>query len=143
MGTTQRTKYNGFMALPAAQRRIWGQELAPSRPQPPTGGTDGIQPATGGWLADDPRVVPLRPRACGVVVLGLVYRRREQETLPAAQYRVGPGLRAIARENGVAFNSPRGAVNQDVKNQPVCSKIVASLINICWLLHMRHRPLWV
>jgi hypothetical protein len=29
---------------------------------------------TGGWVADDPRVVPLRPRACGVVVLGLVYR---------------------------------------------------------------------
>ena len=37
-----------------SQRRIWGQELAPSRPQPPTGGTDGIQPAAGspttpGW----------------------------------------------------------------------------------------------
>ena len=30
-----------------SQRRIWGQELAPSRPQPPTGGTDGIQPAAG------------------------------------------------------------------------------------------------
>jgi hypothetical protein len=30
-----------------SQRRIWGQELAPSRPHPPTGGTDGIQPAAG------------------------------------------------------------------------------------------------
>jgi hypothetical protein len=28
-------------------RRISGQELASSRPQPPTGGTDGIQPAAG------------------------------------------------------------------------------------------------
>jgi hypothetical protein len=37
-----------------SQRRIWGQELVPSRPQPPTGGTDGIQPVAGspttpGW----------------------------------------------------------------------------------------------
>jgi hypothetical protein len=30
-----------------SQRRNWGQELTPSRPQPPTGGTAGITPATG------------------------------------------------------------------------------------------------
>jgi hypothetical protein len=56
MGTIQRTKPNGFLPLAPSdaeiriwhqrrsQRRIWGQELAPSRPQPrPTGCTDGIQ----------------------------------------------------------------------------------------------------
>jgi hypothetical protein len=53
-----------------SQRRIWGQELAPSRSQPPTGGTDGIQPAAGspttpGWCR------PAHARA-KVVVLGLV-----------------------------------------------------------------------
>jgi hypothetical protein len=38
-----------------SQRRIWGQELAPSRPQPPTGGRGHGRNTTGGWLADDPR----------------------------------------------------------------------------------------
>jgi hypothetical protein len=71
-----------------SQRRIWGQELAPSRPQPTTHGGYGRN-TTGGLVADDPRVVPLRPRACGGVVLDLVYRRRQRspvQTLPAAQY---------------------------------------------------------
>jgi hypothetical protein len=50
-----------------SQRPIWGRELALSRLQPPTGGTDGIRAAApGGWLADNPQQgVPPRTRMCG------------------------------------------------------------------------------
>jgi hypothetical protein len=58
--------FNGFLGLPVtqksgmwhwlrSQRPIWGRELAPSRLQPPTGGTDGIRPAAGS---------PTTPRGC-------------------------------------------------------------------------------
>ena len=115
MGTTQRTKPNGFLALPGgpeirqqhrrrSQRRIWGQELAPSRPQ--THGGYGRN-TTGGWLADDPRVVPPRPGACGVVVLGLVYRSANKN-IPAAPGHDRAGIWTIAREKVFAFNSLRG-----------------------------------
>jgi hypothetical protein len=57
MGTTQRTKSSGFLALPVAQKS------ASSTGGGPSGGYG--RNTTGGWLADDPRVVPLRPRACG------------------------------------------------------------------------------
>ena len=43
-----------------SQRRFWGQD----EPAPTTHGGYGRN-TTGGWLADDPRVVPFRPRACG------------------------------------------------------------------------------
>jgi hypothetical protein len=118
VGTTQRTKHSGFLALPAggpeicqqhrrrSQRRIWGQELAPSRPQPPaTGGTDGIQPAAGS---------PTTPGRCrsahartGKVVLGLVYRSAGSN-IPAAQYHGPAVFWAIARENGIEPNSLGG-----------------------------------
>jgi hypothetical protein len=81
-----------------SQRRIWGQELAPSQPQPPTGGTDGIQPAAGspttpGWCRSD------HARAGGVV-LGLVYRSAFK-TPPAAQGHGRAGIWTTARENEV------------------------------------------
>jgi hypothetical protein len=71
------------------------EEANPSRPQPPTGGTDGMQPAAGsptttGWYR------PAHARA-GVVVRGLVYRSPVY-TLPAAQCRRVAAIRAIARE---------------------------------------------
>ena len=58
--------FNGFLDLPVtqksgmwhwrrSQRPIWGRELAPSRLQPPTEGTDGIRPAAGS---------PTTPRGC-------------------------------------------------------------------------------
>jgi hypothetical protein len=58
--------FNGFLGLPVtqksgmrhwrrSQRPIWGRELAPSRLQPPTEGTDGIRPAAGS---------PTTPRGC-------------------------------------------------------------------------------
>ena len=58
--------FNGFLGLPVtqksgmwhwrrSQRPIWGRELAPSRLQPPTEGTDGIRPAAGS---------PTTPREC-------------------------------------------------------------------------------
>jgi hypothetical protein len=125
-----------------SQRRIWGQELAPSRPQPPTGGTDGIQPAAGspttpGWCRS------AHARA-GVVVLGLVCRSPVLIFL-AAPYHRNTGFWTTARENGIRTSPPRVAVNQDVTNHPVCSKIVASLFNICWLcilhIHATSSPL--
>ena len=83
MGTTQRTKSNGFLALPVAQKSASSTGGGPSgefgaRNSPRAGPNHprGVRTenTTGGWLADDPRVVPSRPRACGGVVLGLVYR---------------------------------------------------------------------
>jgi hypothetical protein len=67
--------FNGLLGLPVtqksgmwhwrrSQRPIWGQELAPSRLQPPTGRGYGRN-STGGWLADNPQGVPPRPRMCG------------------------------------------------------------------------------
>jgi hypothetical protein len=41
------TQKSGIQHRRRSQRRIWGRELAPSRRQPPTGGTDGIQPVAG------------------------------------------------------------------------------------------------
>jgi hypothetical protein len=71
-----------------SQRRIWGQELAPSRRPPPTGGTDGIQPAAGspttpGWCR------PAHARAgwwCGVWCTGArskPFRRRDANSRTA------------------------------------------------------------
>jgi hypothetical protein len=90
-----------------SQRRIWGQELAPSRPQPPTGGMDGIQPAAGslttpGWCR------PAHARAGGWV-LGLMYRSA-QAALPAAQYHVGPGLRGPSRGRTGLPSTPFGGL---------------------------------
>jgi hypothetical protein len=73
MGTTQRTKSNGFLALPVAQKSARSTGGGPSgelpgtrrEPAPTTHGGYGRN-TTGGWLADDPRVVPPRLRACGV-----------------------------------------------------------------------------
>jgi hypothetical protein len=93
------------------QRRIWGQELAPSRPQPsPTGGTDEIQPAAGslttpGWHHFD------HARAgwwCGVWCTGA---RAPYTTLPAAPCHDGAVHWPIARENGVEpyeYTNPGG-----------------------------------
>jgi hypothetical protein len=79
------------------------QELAPSRPQPPTGGTDGIQPAAGS-LADDPRVgaappTRVRERWCWVWCAC----RSAGSNIPAAQGipRTHGVLGHRARENGI------------------------------------------
>ena len=111
---------------PAAPAAVPAANLGPgTRPEPaPTTHGGYGRNTTGGWLVDDPRVVPLRPRACGGVVLGLVYRRRE-ETLPAAPYHGRAGIWTIARENGVSTSRPRGVVNQAVKHLPVTSNIMA------------------
>jgi hypothetical protein len=88
------------VAVPAAN-------LGPgTRPEPaPTNHGGYGRNTTGGWLADDPRVVPSRPRACGAVVLGLVYRS-PGSILPAQHH--GPTVfLAIARENGIEDSEPR------------------------------------
>jgi hypothetical protein len=89
-----------------SQRRIRGQELAPSRPQPPTGGTDGIQPAAGsptnpGWCR------PAHARAGGGG-RDLVYRSAGF-ILPAAQGHRANSARSIARENAIEDSPPRVA----------------------------------
>jgi hypothetical protein len=113
MGTTQRIKSNGFLALPVTQKSAsstgggpsgeFGAMNSPrlSRPQPPTGGTDGIQqaagsPTTPGWCR------PAHARAGGVV-LGLVYRSAGK-ILPAARCRRAAAARSIARENPTELN---------------------------------------
>jgi hypothetical protein len=112
MGITQRTKSNGFLALPVAQKSASSTGGGPSgefgamnspragpNHHPRAGGTDGIQPVAGS---------PTTPGSCcpahahaGGVGWGLVYRSAFF-ILPAAQgqHRAN-SARSIARENGI------------------------------------------
>jgi hypothetical protein len=69
----ENTPWEPNQAVRSIPRGHGTEGLPPSWSQPPSHGGYGRN-TTGGWLADDPRVVPFRPRACGGVVLGLVYR---------------------------------------------------------------------
>jgi hypothetical protein len=150
MGTTQRTKFNGFLALPAAQKSAASTGGGPS-------GEFGAR--------DSPRAGPNHPRGVRTDYNRRLARRRPpggaapptrvrgsgagfgvQE--PALKYSGG----ARAREHGVLDHRagerilvqlPSGSCKSRRKESASLFKIVASLINICWLLHMRDRPIWV
>jgi hypothetical protein len=223
MGTTQRTKSNGFLALPAAQksassqqhrrrsqRRIWGQELAPlspstdicspfdvrilrcnnrstpgagpskatqkprknskhpwSRPKRdgaghPTSvaqiGVGGLcrpgEPAptthggygrntTGGWVDDDPRVVPPRPRAYGGGGAGFGVQESALNSSGGARTARSRGV-ATQFARDISLVQPPSGGCKTRRKEPASLKVKpASSFNTCWLLHMRHRPLWV
>jgi hypothetical protein len=96
MGTTQRTKSNGFLALPAAQKPASSTGSGPSgefgaRNSPRAGPNHprGVRTEYNRRLARRrPPGGAAPPTRVLDAVLGLVYRRRE-ETLPAAQYQGG------------------------------------------------------
>jgi hypothetical protein len=130
---------------PAAPAAVPAANLGPgTRPEPaPTTPGGYGRNTTGGWLADDPRVVPPRPCACGGSGAGFGVQEAGGNSSGGAM----PIIRArrktqFERERGFV-QPPSGSFKSRRKESPSSFKIVASLINICWLLHMRHRPLWV
>jgi hypothetical protein len=153
MGTTRRTKSNGFLALPVAVQKSAsstgggpsGEFVArnPPRagPNHPRGGTDGIQPAAGspttpGWCR------PAHARAGGVRGAGFGVQEPTGNSSGGAM--PSGGRHPIHRAGERSFlQLPSVRCKPRQSNSASLFKIVASLVNICWLLHMRHRPLWV
>jgi hypothetical protein len=118
-----------------------GSGITRPEPAPTTHGGYGRN-KTGGWLADDPRVVPLRPRACGGSGAGFGVQKPGINPAGGAMPRVHGVLGHRAGERGLDQPPSGGCKSKDVTNHPVCSKIIGSSFNICWLLHMRDRPIW-
>jgi hypothetical protein len=80
--------------LPAAPAAVPAANLGPGtrpEPAPTTHGGHGRN-TTGGWLADGPRVVPLRPRACGKSGAGFGVQERGARYTGGAIPRVRGGL---------------------------------------------------
>ncbi len=122
-----------------SQRRIWGQELAPSRPQPPTGGTDGIQPAAGspttpGWC----RSAPARAGWwCWVWCTGARFKSYLR------RHTTGPRCFWPSRGRTELKTANPGGCKPSRKASSSWFKIIASCSHICWLLHIRDRPICV
>jgi hypothetical protein len=118
MGTTQRAKPNGFLALPVAQKSVSSTGGGPSgefgaRNSPRAGPTHprgAVRTEYNRWLArrrpPGGAAPPTRVRGGGA---GFGVQEPAHATLPAVQYHGATVIRPIARENGVAFNSPRVA----------------------------------
>jgi hypothetical protein len=77
----------------------FGARNSPPKPAPTTHGWYGWN-TTGGWLADDPRVVPLRPRACGGGGAGFGVQEAGGNSPGGAIPRVHGVLDHRARERG-------------------------------------------
>jgi hypothetical protein len=110
-------------------------------PAPTTHGGYGRN-TTGGWLADDPRVVPPRPRAFGGGGAGFGVQEPAVNSSGGARARANgdPAHRAGERS---LLQLPSVGCKLRRKESPSWFKIIASCSNICWLLHIRDRPLWV
>jgi hypothetical protein len=154
MGTTQRTNYNGFMALPVAQKSTSSTGGGPSGefgarnsrragPNHPRAGTDGIQPAAGspgrpppGWCRS------AHARAGGGDDAGFGVHEPGIGPTGGAIPRWGGPLGHRAGERGLD-QPPSVGCKLGRKESASLEVKRASFFNICWLLRMRHRPLWV
>ena len=150
MGTTQRTKSNGFLALPAAQKPVSSTGGGPS-------GEFGAR--------NSPRAGPNHPRGVRTEYNRRLARRRPPGgAVPPSRVRgsgAGFGVQepalnssggAIPRVHGVLdhragersfLQLPSGGCKPSRKASSSLFKIIASCSHICWLLHIRGRPLWV
>jgi hypothetical protein len=134
MGTTQRTKPNGFMALSVAQKSASSTGGGPSgefgaRNSPRAGPNHprGVRTEYNrGWLADDPRVVPPRPRACGVQELAL---NSSGGVMPIRANR----KTQFARDTSLV-QPPSGGCKRRRKPSASLFKIIGSSLKFSWPL---------
>ena len=152
MGTTQRTKSNGFLALPVAQKSASSTG----------GGTSGEFGAR-----NSPRAGHTHPHGRGVRTeynRRLARRRPPGGAAPPPRVRGGgagfgvqkPGINPtggampirarrktqFARERGFV-QLPSGSCKPSRRPLPSLFKYIGSSFNICWLLHILHRPICV
>jgi hypothetical protein len=107
------------VALAAVPAANLGPGTRPE-PAPTTHGGYGRN-STGSWLADDPQGVPPRPCMCGGGG-GVGVHGESMESGGGAGRPVGCHTTSIPALHSCPSGRHRAAVNQDAKNQAVCSK---------------------
>ena len=145
MGTTQRTKSNGFLALPAAQKSASSTGGGPSgefgaRNSPRAGPNHprGVRTEYNRRLArrrpPGGAARPTRVRGSGA---GLGVQERVQNPTGGAIPRVHGVFGHRAGERSLE-HPPSGGCKPSRKASSSLFKIVASFSHICWLLHILH-----